>query len=140
MDFVALPRLEGFLDNVPAVARGVNQRIAASRAGTALQDSFQCGKVVIVFAETQVVYEQNELQRLPRQFIQQTRQQVQAAFVQLDQPDSFIPQLVGHGLHRRRFAGPGITIQQDIGSLCTIGQGLCVVQHFLLLALVAHQI
>lgn len=140
MNFVSFPGLKCLPDNVPAVAGGIDDGVPAPGAGASLQHGFQRRKIIIVFPETQIINEQDELQRLSRQLIQQPRQQMQAAFVQLDQPDPLVLQLAGHSLHRGGLACSRVTVQQDIGGFRAPHQRPGVFQHLFLLCLVAHQI
>ena len=140
MQVVAIAVVHAFLDQMTAVAGGVDRHIVAAPADAALQDRFQRGKVVVVGREAQIVDEQDELQRVFRQLVHQGGDLVQLVLLHFDQAQAVGCKLVGNGLDRARFARAGVAVQQYIVGGLAIQQGAGVGNDFFALPLIAGQL
>ena len=105
VDVVALPVAEFILDAVPPVAGGIDDHVLRFGGHRPLQHRFESAVVVVVLQEREIVDEQNELQRVFRQFVQHAGDGPQLVLAHLDDAQPLAEQSVADGLHRRGLAG-----------------------------------
>ena len=140
MDVAALPVLERLLDEMPPVARRVNRDIAGAAPDTSLEDGLQCGEVIVVRREAEVIDKQDELQRVRRELIHEIRDLVELVLLHLDEAQAPRRILVRDRLDGTRLAGARIAVQQHIVRRTSIQQRLGVRDDLLTLLLVARQL
>ena len=140
MDVAALPVLERLLDEVPPVARRVNRDIAGATSDASLEDGLQCGEVIVVRREAEVIDEQDELQRVRCELIHEIRDLVELVLLHLDEAQAPRRILVRDGLDGTRLAGARIAVQQHVVRRTSIQQCLGVRDDLLALLLVARQL
>ena len=104
VDVVTLPVGEFFLDDMAAVACGIDYHVGGFCRHRALQHRLQCTKIVVIFGERQIIDKQHEFQGVIRQFIQNLRDDPKLILADLDEPQAITPQLIDH-----RFDGGGFT-------------------------------
>ena len=140
MDVAALPVLERLLDEMPPVARRIDRDIAGAAPDTSLEDGLQCGEVIVVRREAEVIDEQDELQRVRRELIHEIRDLVELILLHLDEAQAPRRILVRDRLDSTRLAGARIAVQQHIVRRTSIQQRLGVRDDLLTLLLVARQL
>ena len=140
MNVAALPVLERLLDEMPPVARRVNRDVAGAATDTSLEDGLQCGEVIVVRREAEVIDKQDELQRVRRELIHEIRDLVELVLLHLDEAQAPCRILVRDRLDGTRLAGARIAVQQHIVRRTSIQQRLCVRDDLLALLLVARQL
>ena len=128
------------LDEMPAVAGGIHRHIVAAPADAALQNRFEGGKIIVVGGKAQVVDEQDELQRVFRQFVHQRRDLIQLGLFDLDQAQPIGCKLVGNSLDRTGLSGARVAVQKHVVGGLAVQQGLGVGDDFLPLALITRQL
>ena len=128
------------LDEMAAVAGGIHRHIVAAPADTALQNRFEGGKIIVVGGKAQIVDEQDELQRVFRQFVHQRRNLIRLGLFDLDQPQSLGRKFIGDRLDRTGLAGTRIAVQKHVVGGLAVQQGFGVGDDLFPLALIARQL
>ena len=114
MNLVALTCGESFSDEVAAVRGRIDSEVCGVRGHTALEDSFERCKVVVVLGKGQVVDEDYEFQRVLADRFDYLGQLVELFLFQLDKAQSLSIILVGYCLDCRGFACSAVAVKQDI--------------------------
>ena len=131
---------EALLDQMPAVACGVNDHIGGFGRHRAFQHGFQGIEIVVVLQEREVIDKQHEFQRIARQLVENLRNGTELILPDLHNAQTLTPQCVGNGLHCGGFSGAGIAGQKNVGRRLIFKQCLGVFEDYLSLRLIIHQL
>ena len=140
VDVIAGAVRYGLLDEMAAVAGGVDRDILGPAAYAALQNGLQGGEVIVVGGEAEIVDEKDEFQGIGGQGIHQIGDLVELILLDLHQPQALGSKVVGDGLDGAGFAGAGVAVEQHIVGGLAVQQGLGVGDDLLPLLFVAWEL
>ena len=101
MEIVPIPVGKAFLDEMAAVAGGIDRHIAGLGGNRSLEHRLEGGIAVVIAAEGEVVDEEDEVQRIDTQAVKQRGNLDDLALFQLDQAQAAAKKLVDHRLDGR---------------------------------------
>ena len=122
-----------------AVRGGVDHKVLTASAHAAFQNRLERGKIVIIGRKTQIVNEQDELQRVLRQRVHQTGHLVKLVLLDFDKAKPLTGKLVGDGLDSTGLAGARIAVKKHVVGGLAGQQGAGVGNNLFALPLVARQ-
>ena len=114
VDIVAGAVGQRLLDEVAAVGGGIDRDVPGPAAHAALQNGFQGGEIIVVGRKTQVINEENELERIGGQLVHQVRDLVELIFLDFHQAQALGGKLIADGLDGAGFAGARVAVEQHV--------------------------